>query len=345
MTTETSQDLALSLERFLGSNFDPSATVTDFERLTGGASAEVFSFTLQTSEQEPQQLVLRMDAASGGVMSPERLQEFELLAAAERAGVTVPRVYWKGAKDDGLPGAFFVMDRVRGEAIARRLLRDERYAATRQQLPVDLGRELVRTHAIDIHDERLGFLRDKEPNGSDPKRYAHAEVTRYIEVLDTIGAGDPYPLLRLVARWLRDQAPALDQPRLVHGDFRIGNVMFDETALTSVLDWELCHLGDPVEDLGWLCVRAWRFGVDQNPVGGLCDRETLLRAYSSAGGAEVSPEHLRYWEIFGNWKWAIICIAQAARHKLGDHPDVELATIGRRVADSEWEILELMEEV
>ncbi|MFT4571765.1 MAG: aminoglycoside phosphotransferase (APT) family kinase protein [Hyphomicrobiaceae bacterium] len=338
-------DLTEPLQNFLARTCDGPVAVRDFRTLTGGASAAVYAFTLGCQGEADRALVLRMDADNGGgVMGAARDSEFALLAAASRAGVTVPSVYWQGTADDGLPAPFFIMDLVEGEAIARHLLRDQRYEKTRGQLPDDLARELVRVHDIDLADPQLGFLAEAAAAGDDPRRHAWAEIARYTEVLDTVGSGDPYPLLRLVARWLADNAPEVERACLVHGDFRIGNIMFDEGGLTSVLDWELCHTGDPVEDLGWLCVRAWRFGVDGNPVGGLCDREALLKAYANYGGATVDPAHLRYWEIFGNWRWAIICIFQAARHKMGDRLDVELATIGRRVADSEWEILELMEE-
>jgi aminoglycoside phosphotransferase (APT) family kinase protein len=252
-------------------------------------------------------------------------------------------VHLDGSEDEGLGGAFFVMDHVRGEAIARRLLRDERYAATRAALPAQLGCELARTHTIDLEDESLAFLRSRAPAGGDPRRFALAEVDRYRQILDMFAADQPYPLLRLAARWLTDHAPAVSRAVLVHGDFRVGNVMFDEKGLTAVLDWELCHVGDPIEDLGWLCVKTWRFGNDALAAGGLCSREELVRHYVSAGGSVVPTEALRWWELFGNWKWAVICRMQAERHKAGKRLDLELAAIGRRVAETEREILALLD--
>lgn len=311
-------------------------------RLAGGASARVYAFELE-HEGLVRRLVLRLDAAGGGTPGSRR-EEFAVLGAARRAGVTVPAVHCCGDEADGLGGAWFVMDHVRGEAIARRLLRDERYVATRAALPQQLGAELARTHEIDLDHPDLAFLASRAPAGEDPRRFARAEVERYRQILDAFSADQPYPLLRLVARWLDRHAPAATRPVLVHGDFRVGNVMFDEVGLTAVLDWELCHIGDPVEDLGWLCVRTWRFGNDALAAGGLCSREELVRSYEDAGGARVDMATLRWWELFGNWKWAVICRMQAERHKLGKHPDVELATIGRRVAETEHEILALLDE-
>ncbi len=341
----TDEELRNALQDFLVQRTGQQARVAALRQLAGGASCRVYSFELDGSGGH-RTLVLRLDAVGGTAGNSEgtlRREEYELLAAAARAGVTVPAVHWCGDESEGLGGAFFVMDLVSGEAIARRLLRDQRYARTRSALPRDLARELARIHAVDIGDPRLAFLAERAAGGEDPRRFALAEVGKYRQLLAAFSGEQPYPLLTLVARWLEQHAPVLVRPALVHGDFRVGNVMFDEDGLTAVLDWELSHFGDPAEDLGWLCVRTWRFGSDDKPAGGLCSREELCRLYAEQGGSEVAPEALRFWELFGNWKWAIICRVQAARARAGRHPDVELATIGRRVAETEWEILELLE--
>lgn len=330
-----------SLQNFLRGHGRPTAEVASLRRLSGGASCRVYAFDLREGAQA-RTLVLRLDAVGGGTPGARR-EEYVLLAAAARAGVTVPAVHLEGSEEDGLGGCFFVMDLVPGEALARRLLRDERYAGARTALPADLGRELARVHDVNLGDPCLAFLAGRAPAGNHPCRFARAEVDRYLQILDAFSLGQPYPLLRLVARWLRAKAPRVQRPVLVHGDFRVGNVMFDEKGLTAVLDWELSHVGDPVEDLGWLCVRTWRFGSDQLAAGGLCSREELVRHYETAGGAPIDPAALAWWEVFGNWKWAIICRMQAERHKMGKCLDVELATIGRRVAETEHEILALLD--
>jgi aminoglycoside phosphotransferase (APT) family kinase protein len=328
-----------ALQKFLREHGHPGVAVTSLRELSGGASCRVYAFDLDTG---PPALVLRLDRAGGGVQGTRR-EEFALLDAAARAGVTVPRVHQFGDEADGLGGAFFVMDLVAGEALARRLLRDDRYAGTRRALPAQLGLELARLHSIDLAQPALSFLTARAPAGSQRRRFALAEVERYRQILDAMSADQPYPLLRLTARWLEQHAPEVRRPALVHGDFRIGNVMFDESGLTAVLDWELAHVGDPIEDLGWLCVRTWRFGNDDLAAGGLCSREHLLGHYRESGGEAGDPARLAWWELFGNWKWAIICRMQAERHRAGKWPDVELATIGRRVAETEQEILALLE--
>jgi aminoglycoside phosphotransferase (APT) family kinase protein len=128
---------------------------------------------------------------------------------------------------------------------------------------------------------------------------------------------------------------------LVHGDFRIGNMLFGEEGLRVVLDWELAHIGDPMEDMGFLCVRSWRFGGPK-PVGGIGEREPFFAAYEAAGGAKVDPERVRFWEVFGNLRWGVICLSQARTYLDGHSKSVELAAIGRRAAETEWELLNLV---
>ncbi len=329
------------MQTFVHKRAGSGALVSDLEPLAGGASCNIYAFDYRPSEGEAaRSMVLRMDSEGGSVQG-DRAEEFALLAATRKAGVTVPRVYWKGADEEGLGGSFFVMERVAGEAIARRLLRDERYARTRKALPAQLACELALIHGVNIDLPELAFLRDRQPDGGGAGHVLE-ELERYKGMLAVAAAGHPYPVLTMSARWLAENAPRVDKPALVHGDFRIGNVMFDEQGLTAVLDWELAHIGDPMEDLGWLCVRAWRFGVDELHAGGLCTREEICRLYSEASGHEVDRDLVCYWEIFGNWKWAAICVLQGARHKAGRRPDIELASIGRRVAASELEVLELL---
>ena len=339
------EDAALqaALERFLTSRCAGPVRVEGLRPLAGGASREIYGFELHEQGRAPRALVLRLDPDSGRMHS-DRGEEFALLAAARAAGVTVPVVHWLGEVADGLGARFIVMDRVAGQAIARRLLRDDAFAATRNALPGDLSRELARIHAIDLGDERIRPLVARAPAGDDPKRFALAEIERYRQLLDLADHGHPRPALRFGGRWLSRHAPSCARAALVHGDFRVGNVLFDERGLTAVLDWELAHLGDPLEDLGWLSVRAWRFGRDELAVGGLCTRDRFRELYEQAVGARIDESAWRWWEIFGNWKWAIICVMQAASHEAGRFPNVELASLGRRTAEVEWEMIVLIEQ-
>ncbi len=333
--------LEAGLTAFLTSHVGPQARIEGLRPLAGGASRDMYEFELAEGERRSR-YVLRMDPDEGRMQS-DRSEEFHLLRLAAEAGVRVPRVYWLGSPEDGLGRAFLVMERLAGETLARRLLREPRYERTRERLPHELARELARIHAIEVEDPRLRALRDRAPAADDPRRFALAELDRYRTLLEVVDEGYPRPVLALAGRWLEQNAPAAARVCLVHGDFRVGNVMFDEKGLVAVLDWELAHIGDPLEDLGWLAVRAWRFGRDDRAIGGLADREAFWRDYAHESGHPVDANAARWWELFGNWKWAIICIVQAASHRAGRYPNVELASLGRRVAEVEWEILELLE--
>ena len=316
--------------------------VRDLRRMAGGASRELWSLDVEIERAgargaECLEMVLRCDPP-GRVGEGDRSLEFRLLRAAAEAGVPVPQVHWCAADAELLGSPFFLMDRVAGETIPRRLLRDDRYGKARERMTGQLGAILARIHAVDpAHPDLRGLV--APPEGIEASR---AEVERIAAGLGEL-AVEPHPVLDLAERWLLARAPAPRRHAWVHGDYRIGNVVFDEDGVRSILDWELSHLGDPVEDLGWLCVRAWRFGSDQLPAGGLGTREDLTAAYEAAGGDPVDPEALRFWEACGNFKLALVFITQA-RLFLDGLPSVELASLGRRTAEAEDELLRLMEE-
>jgi aminoglycoside phosphotransferase (APT) family kinase protein len=312
--------------------------VGSLRRLAGGASRELWSLDVELAGAAPRvlPLVLRRDPPGRSAESDRGL-EFEVLRAAAEAGVPVPRVHWCCRDVSVLGSPFFLMDRLAGETLPRRLLRDPEFAATRAGLASALGAILARIHAIEIARPELAGLATAQAGvGS-----AREEVRRIVAAVERL-AVEPHPVLDLAARWLEARAPEPRRRVLVHGDYRVGNVMFDASGVRAILDWELVHLGDPVEDLGWLCVRAWRFGNDALPVGGVGTREELVRAYEAAGGEPVDREALRYWEVCGNFKLALVFIMQC-RAWLDGAPSLELASLGRRTAEAEQELLELME--
>jgi hypothetical protein len=150
---------------------------------------------------------------------------------------------------------------------------------------------------------------------------------------------EPRPAVELTLRWLHDNRPPVsDRRTVVHGDFRNGNLMIDGTTVRGVLDWELTHLGDPAEDLGWLCTKAWRFGSPR-PVGGFGPREDLLAGYAEAGGTPPTLEELHWWEVYGTLRWTILCRHQAERYLNGSDPSIEYAVLGRKVCEQEHDLL------
>ena len=131
---------------------------------------------------------------------------------------------------------------------------------------------------------------------------------------------------------------------LLHGDFRNGNLIFDpEKGVAAVLDWELAHIGDPAEDLSWICVNSWRFGRPDRPVGGFGEYEDLLAGYEAAGGEPVPLSRLRYWQAIGSLKWGVMCLMMYSSWATGASVSVERPMIGRRVSETEIDLVNLLE--
>jgi aminoglycoside phosphotransferase (APT) family kinase protein len=149
--------------------------------------------------------------------------------------------------------------------------------------------------------------------------------------------GEPHPTFELALRWLAANRPPSGRVAIVHGDFRLGNVIVGPDGLRAVVDWELVHLGDPMEDLGWLCVKAWRFGLPK-PMAGVAEYAELFESYEAAGGERVDADVVRWWEVMGTLRWGMMCIAQAAAHLTGVSRSHELAAIGRRVCENEHDL-------
>ena len=284
--------------------------------LPGGASKEAWAVDVNGEK-----LLLRR--ALAGVIHKMTLpleDEFGVLQAAFEAGVKVPRpvAYYR---DLGGREAF-AMERVHGETIGRRIVRDPP-----PDLAVQLAEELAKVHRIP--PDRVPFLTAGDP------------VERMAGELATVD--EPHPAIEYGLAWLRERRPEPLPDVVCHGDFRIGNVAVDEHGVVALLDWEFAHLGDPRDDLAWPLPRAWRFGADDRHVGGVGELEPYLARYNELAGLDVSEEELYWWEVLGNVKWAVGCLTQARRHLDRVDRSVELAVLGRLSAEMEYELLDLIE--
>jgi aminoglycoside phosphotransferase (APT) family kinase protein len=302
-----------------------SAETVELTRIPGGASRETYLVDAADGRW-----VLRRDPpGSRSLLSQE--QEWHLLCAATAVAPVPKPVIYQASWGGGPAGV--LMDFVEGISVAPRVLRKPEYETARGRLTKQLGEALAGIHRLT--PELVEDVFDEPP--TDP---AVDQIEEWERQVDEIG--EPLPAVELGLRWLRANAPEPAEPRLVHGDFRLGNFIVDEEGLAAVIDWELAHLGDPAEDIGWLCIRSWRFGNDDRVVGGVGDLDEFISAYEKAGGERVDRERVRYWEAFGNVKWAIICARQAHDHLTGVRRSHELASLGRRICEPEWDLLELI---
>jgi len=311
-------------------HFPAASGIARLQRVTAGATQEIWRFELVQGSGETPMILRRAPggtrvSATGAGMEAEA----ELLRAAAAEGVPVPAVRHVLTPEDGL-GHGFVMEFVDGETLGGRIVRDERFAATRPKLAHQCGDILARIHAIP---------RAVAPN---LKLSTPAELlAQWRASYDN--SNWPRPVFDLTFAWLAARTPPPPaEPRLVHGDFRNGNLIFrPREGVVAVLDWELAHVGDPLEDLGWICANPWRFGVSDKPVGGFGEREDLYAGYEATSGQPVDRAHVRFWEVLGALKWGVMCAGMTASFRQGD-PSVERAVIARRASETEVDLLRML---
>ena len=307
------------------------ASVEGLQRLSGGASMETWAFALVGGRNGRDELVLRRRTAP---MAPEEgrsvslATEAALVTAAHAAGAPVAELVHLARPADGL-GEAHITRRVAGETLGRKIVSDPRFEAVRPKLARQCGEILAQIHAV-------------PPPAGLKTVDALEELARYEEVYRKSGA--ERPILELAFQHLKKIAPPPVAPVLLHGDFRNGNLMIDpELGVSAVLDWELSHCGDPAEDLGWICVNSWRFGRADLPVGGFGHYKDLLAGYAAAGGREMPLSRVLYWQALGSLKWGVMCLMMYASYASGAESSVERPMIGRRVSETEIDLVTLLE--
>ncbi|MEC9434569.1 MAG: phosphotransferase family protein [Pseudomonadota bacterium] len=309
-------ELAAALGR-LAPRFAPGAEgVQGLTRLSGGASQETWAFRAGDRD-----LILRRRPAAarpGGEGLPLDV-EAELIARAGEQGAPVPGVVLRLAPEHRA-GVGFVMDRVPGETLPARILRKPEFAGARAVFAAEAGAILAAIHRAD--GTGLGLETHTPETALARLAGRHKEF------------GQDRPVFDLAFRRLAETAPATRAPRLLHGDFRMGNILFGPDGVRAVLDWEMAHLGDPMSDFGWVCMGSWRFG-GEGPVGGCGAREDMWAAYEAAGGEPVDPKSARWWETFAALHWGVIIERMGAWIRAGADFSVERHVIARRASETE----------
>jgi aminoglycoside phosphotransferase (APT) family kinase protein len=321
-------ELGTKLAAVLQTHLGAGTSVDNLRALTGGASRTTWAFEAVTDGQR-RSLILRTgppDDVHAGMELEAHAQ-----AAAAAAGAPVPHVLLADNSPVALGNPFLICDEINGETIVRRIQRQldgADQAGAREHLLRQCAQALAAIHRADAHAPGLTH---------------EDQLVEWRQRLDAMG--DTTATFEWGFRWLAAHRPEQSPTVLVHGDFRMGNLIVDGSDLAAVLDWELVHVGHAYEDLAWFCIRAWRFGAPASQgAGGLGSIENFLVVYEQASATTVDRVAFHWWLVLATLRWGVICRFQAERHLSGQARSVELAAIGRRVCETEWDLLDLLEE-
>ena len=281
-------------------------------------------------------LVLRTDAPTGVPSSLGRIEEFSVLNAVYRAGVTVPEPLCASDSSEIIGQPFFVMRRLRGTAQGREITTNPALEPELPRIASRVAGELARIQTIGPPRDDLAFL---------PTIDARAHIAAFRTYLDAHPR--PRPVLEWAIHWLETHLPDPLPLVLCHRDFRTGNYLLEIDSggaeLTGILDWEFAGWGDPDEDIGWFCCKGWRFARLDREAGGIADRAVFYAAYEAASGRRLDPERVQFWEVLANVRWAVIALQQSDRVLKGGATDLATAIIGRRATECDLELLLLLD--
>ncbi len=330
-------DFRERLTEYLEAVLDAQIEIETLQPLGGGTSRDNWQVGVKIADQPLKQFILRRDlATSMNHKALEREQEFLLIQVAHASGVNVPRPCWYCVEPMILDAPFLIMDYVEGISSGSQVVNSPELAEARKVLPQQLGEQLARIHALNPNQTALDFLPRPRP-GFSPAQEAISQTRTAI-----IGLGVHIPAFEFGLRWAQQHAPSCENPVVLHGDFRVGNFLVSSKGLNGIIDWEFSRVGDPLEDIAWLCLRDWRYGQGRLHLGGIAPRQAFIATYEQASGRKVDLKAVAFWEIFGNLRLAVTSLSQANRHLSGGDASVELASLGRRSAEMQLEMLRLI---
>jgi len=301
--------------------------VSNLEPLTGGASKEIWKFEVSNAKQ-PTKMILRRGSGIEGPLAIKTADEARIQKEVIKVGAPVPKILAVSKNEEEL-GDSYIMHFVEGESIARKILRDKEYKKALPILAYQCGEAIAKIHNVDINN--FSFL---------PKKPAEDQLEDLYSTYQSFE--QPSPVFEYAYLWLKEQDFGNFQESLVHGDFRLGNIIVNADGLQSIIDWELAHIGNPLQDLGWVCGNSWRFGKNDKVVGGFGELEDLLEGYNSISKLKVNKAMVKCWQVFGTFRWGVICLIQAYAHLNGTINSIEKAAIGRRVSETEIDIVDLL---
>ncbi len=328
-------DLKAKLDGFCQKTFGSDGQVEQLQRLSGGASMESWAFSFGNWD-----IVLRRlpegivdDEADAATVSAISLDaQADLIELARKAGVTAPKVLAKFSPKDDI-GQGFLMVRAEGETLPHKILGNPDFGSAVSRLTEQCAGELAAIHAIDTVN-----LPD-EIQAADASALLKLQEQAYRDLAVTISTYD------YAFRWLEEHVPKHEEPKLLHADFRMGNLMINAEGISAVLDWELAHLGDPMEDLSYLCTPSWRFGHYDMEAGGFDSAENLITAYEKASGIAVDRDRFNWWLVYNTLWWGVACLRMGHSYRDGTVHVLERTIIGRRASEVEIDLLLLFEQM
>ncbi|MDF3820753.1 phosphotransferase family protein [Leptospira sp. 96542] len=335
-------DLQSKVEEHLATVWSEAVQIKDLVHLSGGACQDNYSLSLKKANDQ-MDLVLRTDKGGSLLSSLSKRDEFKVAQLVFGASVKTPKPILLEENPNIIGAPFFLMEKIKGKATGRYITKDKELDAYRKSKMVsDLASNLAKLHTIKpsaVLDETLKQRLQYTPKES----YIQKTLNDLKTSLDDLP--EAHPAIELCLLWMEEHIPNIDEIVLVHGDFRTGNFMMDVSGLQGILDFEFAHFGDRHEDIAWLCMRDWRFGRLNKEVGGFGDRKDFYAEYEKTSGIPVDSQIVSYYEVLGNLRWAIGSAGQAERHLSGKDKGIELAAIGRRTAEMEWEAMRIIEEL
>jgi aminoglycoside phosphotransferase (APT) family kinase protein len=280
----------------------PDLRVLDLKRIPGGSSRETYSFDvewIEDGERKLRPMIGRRDP-TGGLLKSERQREFNVVDTMHRAGMKIPEPLFIELDPSVMDRPFFIMHRMNGRTAAGAMAAAEP-EALRAKLADAFISEMAQLHQLDWRALGMDWLGTPK-NLTEPAR---AQTQHWLDLYNQDRMGEAWPIIDAAFAWLKANPVVSDRIAICHGDFRSGNFLFDDSGFITMLDWEMTHLGDPLEDLGWSSMRLW--GKD-NLAGGLIDREAYYKLYEQKSGASIDRKRLFFYGVLGNAKMAVICL-------------------------------------
>ncbi|WP_173202547.1 phosphotransferase family protein [Sphingopyxis sp. BSNA05] len=328
----TDEAFQAKLANYCTKTFGADGKLEHLRRLSGGASMESWAFSYGGEDFVLRRLPAGLSADDDGLRGVPLATQADIIELARTTGVTAPEVRGRLAPEDDI-GEGFIMAKAEGETLPHKILGNPDFAEAERKLTRQCAGELAAIHQIPVQSLAASL------EYFSPAELIRIQKDKYDEI------GSQIPIYEYAFHWLNENAPDATDKYLVHGDFRMGNLMIDHDGLSAVLDWELVRLGDPVQDLAYLCTPSWRFGHYEKVAGGFDSAEALLQAYAEASGREVDPDRFRFWLVYSTLWWGVACMVMGQIWRSHGDRSLERTVIGRRVSEVEIDLALLFEEI